>query len=389
MSVEQRAAEVGLPQLDPLEVASGVVYGPRRTPAPDLDDRPAGTPKETLETILLRALRRPPCIVAFSGGRDSSAILAEAARVARKHGLDDPIPYTMRFDEAPRTGEVEWQQLVIDHLGLDEWRQQSITNELDALGPVGAGVLRRHGVHWPPNIHTFQVWLDAAAGGSLLTGNGGDELFTAWLGHRIAVLRRARDRPHRYDVKPLLLYLLPQELFIRRSVRQGRFRLPWLLPEAAREVQRGAADEMTRIDTSWEKRLENYLDSRYREVGLAVGSAMASASDIQLVEPFFDAAYIRSAYAAAPVEGYPSRTAAMTAIFGDELPEKVTSRSTKAVFTEVFAGAETRRFAEEWDGAGLDPELVDAEALRRVWLAPRVDIRSLVPLQAAWLAANG
>ena len=70
-----------------------MVFGERRTPAPDPADLwPTADPRPTLERILLGALQRAPCVVAFSGGRDSSALLAEATRVARVHGLEDPVP---------------------------------------------------------------------------------------------------------------------------------------------------------------------------------------------------------------------------------------------------------------------------------------------------------
>ena len=78
---------------------------------------------------------------------------------------------------------------------------------------------------------------------------------------------------------------------------------------------------------------------------------MAEDAGVQLVEPFFDARYVRSVYEEAPLEGHPSRTAAMERLFGDVLPAKVSARDTKAIFTEVFRGPETRRFAEEWDGS--------------------------------------
>lgn len=388
MTVAGPPSAAQLPRLDPIELSAGVVFGKRRTPAPE-DDRqaPPQEPRPTLERILLGALRRSPCVVAFSGGRDSSAILAEATRVARAHGLDDPVPHTLRFADAPRADEEEWQELVIRHLGLSNWSKRAVTDELDALGPIALEVIRRYGVHWPPNVHTFQLLLEPARGGSLITGNGGDELFTPWVGHRIALLRQGKARPRRDDLRPLLLYLLPKSLLVRRSVRRGHYRLPWLETATARELQRTFAASSVRLERSWPEELEEYLESRYLEVGSGFTGAMAHDAGVDLVEPFFDPRYVRSVYRDAPAEGYGSRTAAMARLFGDLLPARLPSRSTKAVFTEAFAGPRTRRFAEAWTGAGVDPALVDAAALRSVWLSPLVDIRSLVPLQAAWLAS--
>src|SRR5262245_7497196 len=102
--------------LTPLETATGLVNGIVRQPRLP-DER--GTPLAALEEAVLPALARPPCVVSFSGGRDSSAVLGVAVRAARRHGLDLPIPTTNRFPSAPGSNEDEWQESVIAHLGLD------------------------------------------------------------------------------------------------------------------------------------------------------------------------------------------------------------------------------------------------------------------------------
>src|SRR6185503_3688944 len=68
-----RASPAAVSAPDPLETAAGVVLGVaprRRLPAS------AGGPLAALERAVLPALRRSPCLVSFSGGRDSSAVLA-------------------------------------------------------------------------------------------------------------------------------------------------------------------------------------------------------------------------------------------------------------------------------------------------------------------------
>jgi asparagine synthase (glutamine-hydrolysing) len=377
-----------LPALEPLEVASGMIFGPRRSAVPEelRWNRPekAG-PRDLLEHMLLDALRRSPCVVAFSGGRDSSAVLAEAVRVARKHGLEDPIPHTVRFSHAPKTDELEWQQLVVRHLKLREWSEKVVTDELDALGDIATDFISRYGVHWPPNIHADQLLLEPAMGGALITGNGGDELLVPWLGHRVARLRRLRGLPDRQDLKALLFFSAPKWLMVERAIRKGQYRLPWLTSSAAREVQRQAALDTLRLKRSWAEELEFYLASRYIEVALPMTGAMASDAGVHLVEPFFEPCFIRAVCADAPPEGYPSRTAAMAKLFGDVLPARVVQRPTKATFTEVFCGPRMRDFARTWDGAGVDPELVEPELLREQWLSATPDFRSLILLQAAWV----
>jgi asparagine synthetase B (glutamine-hydrolysing) len=373
---------VEVPPLDALEVSSGAVFGRRRTFPDEIERRPTAGARETLEEILLEGLQRPPCVVAFSGGRDSSALLAEVTRLARKYGLDDPVPYTLRFGNAPRTDETEWQEMVIRHLGLQDWGTRAVVDELDALGPLALDVLRRHGPHWPANAHTFGLLLEPAAGGSLVTGNGGDELFTAWGGRLRTLMLRGKARPRRADLKPLLIPYLPMAVLSRRP----RFQLPWLRPDAAGKVARSFATNLKSRHSSWAETLEGYLHSRYYELAVGITAGMAAAADVRLVQPFYDPRYVRSIYADAPREGYPSRAFAMKRHFGDVLPPQLPRRLTKATFTEVFTGPRTRRFAAEWDGSGLDSALVDPERLREQWLSPKPDLRTLVPLQAAWLA---
>ncbi|HET8757872.1 MAG TPA: asparagine synthase-related protein, partial [Solirubrobacteraceae bacterium] len=198
--------------LTPLELALGVVIGTdppaERTPAAPRD------PLSALEAAVLPALRRPPCLVSFSGGRDSSAVLAVAARVARREGLADPVPVTIRALGAPAADEARWQELVVAHLGLDDWSRLTFADELDVVGPVAAGVLRRHGLLWPFNAHFHVPMLDAARGGALLTGIGGDELFGAATSPRAAAVLGARVRPVARDVRRVALYLAPR--FARR-----------------------------------------------------------------------------------------------------------------------------------------------------------------------------
>jgi hypothetical protein len=311
-------------------------------------------------------------------------MLAEATRVSRAHGLPDPVPHTMRFSSAPRTVEDEWQELTVGHLGLGEWERREVGDELDALGPIALEVIRDHGVHWPANLHAFVLLLEPATHGSLITGNGGDELFSPWVDRRLALLRRGRLRPRPEDALGLARQLLPAPALAEWWLRRGRLGLGWLRQGAAREVARGLAGDVAGFDRDWRSQLEAHLRSRYLELVVGAGEAMAARADVLLVQPFLDPAYVRAVCADAPPEGHPSRTAAMERHFGDLLPPGLAGRTGKAIFSEVFFGPRMREFAASWDGAGLDPSLVDAAALRREWSLPRPQFCSLVPLQAAW-----
>ncbi len=73
----------------------------------------------------------------------------------------------------------------------------------------------------------------------------------------------------------------------------------------------------------------------------------------------------------------------------DLLPHAVIARTDKATFEGAFWTQHARRFAERWNGDGLDAELVDPDELRRSWLSERPDPNSSALLQQAWLATEG
>ena len=147
----------------------------------------AGSPIHAppLNSVVREALLRPPCGVAFSGGRDSSVVLAVAAHVARRDGLAAPIPITKVFPDVPTTEESSWQELVIRHLRLHDWELVSIDDELDLVGPLATANLVEHGVVWPPMIHGDIPVLERLGGGTLIDGEGGDEVLGV-AAHRIA-----------------------------------------------------------------------------------------------------------------------------------------------------------------------------------------------------------
>lgn len=389
VSTQRAPTEPDLPPLEPLEICSGSVFGRRRTPGSAVRIESGGaSPREILSGLLLPALAWPPCWIAFSGGRDSSAILASATRIAREHGLEDPVPLTLRFALHPRTSETDWQELIIRHLGLASWEVAQITWEVEAVGPIATPGLRRHGLYWPPNAHTLAALFRTARGGSLVTGNGGDEIFTSRVGKKPTLRDYVRARPRRKALKHAAYSVLPRPLRVREWTRRT-LRLPWLRPAARREVRRQYAARFQAGGTSWREGAESLLTSRYLELTLATFHALARDSDVQLIQPFYDPRFLGGVADVAPMNGFPSRAIAMRELFGDLLPAQSVERTTKASFTEAFFGPACRGFAERWDGTGVNTTLVDPAALKREWSRERPDFRSFTPLQAAWLATEG
>jgi asparagine synthase (glutamine-hydrolysing) len=78
----------------------------------------------------------------------------------------------------------------------------------------------------------------------------------------------------------------------------------------------------------------------------------------------------------------------MRQLFGDLLPEDVLTRRTKSHFDDAFWSTYSRELAENWDGKGVDTNLVDPEALRQEWSKPRPQAVTFILLQSLALAAE-
>ncbi len=190
------------------ELAAGQMFGEHDETNGGPASANGAAPLEAFETAVLPALRRPPCVVSFSGGRDSSAALAVATSVARREGLEPPVAFTLRFPGAPMTEENEWQAPVVRHLKLNDWEIRELSDEIDLVGQHAAPVLRRHGVLFPYNAFMHKPLLEAARGGSLLSGVGGDHLFQTWRWRQHADVLARRARPVPRDALRLLVWLL-------------------------------------------------------------------------------------------------------------------------------------------------------------------------------------
>jgi hypothetical protein len=374
--------------LDALDVACGMVIG--SVPGATTWSVPASdrSPLEMVEQVVLEGLCRPPCLISFSGGRDSSSLLAVAAHVAGREGLPAPIPITARF-EAAETEESEWQQLVVKHLGIDDWVKVAITDQLDLLGPLGCGMLRRHGLRYPQNAHFQAPLLERAIGGSLLSGAGGDELFEP---HRFAraglVLARAA-RPRRSDLLVVGAALSPRPVRVRVHHR-GQLTVPdWLTTSGRRallkRVHRWLAGDRIRYDAH----LRWWRHSRYLTHGQRSFELLAADHDVHFLAPYSDERVLRALATDQGRTGFASRTAALDHLFGDLLPRAIIERQSKATFLSPLVGEATRAFAEVAEPAGLlREEWVDPWGLKRAWQQEQVDVRSLLALQLCWMVTH-
>ena len=240
---------------------------------------------------MLPGVQRPPCLVSFSGGMDSSLVLAAATRVARREGLPDPIPATLRAPDAPDSHEAEWQEQVVTELGLSDWQRHEVSDELDLVGPVASKALRRHGVLWPANTHFHVPLLEAARGGTLLTGVGGDHLF-AWGRRSVADLLARRRPPHLRDPLRIAYDLSPWRL---RALVDAR-RLPhvpsWLWPAARREVVGILARQRAREPRRWPAFLAEMAGSRRLRLGSASMDLLAGDAGASVAHPILNPSFV-------------------------------------------------------------------------------------------------
>lgn len=329
-----------------------------------------------------RGLERAPCLVSFSGGQDSSLVLAAATRAARAAGLPDPVPVTWRSAGVPGNDESAWQEAVVAELGLGDWIKLQTGDDLDFVGPVAADAVRRHGPMYPPNAHLHGPLAAQARGGTLLTGLGGDQIFGLWRWSRAADVLARRDRPVPADAARVALAWSPAAL--RAGVERRRAvpspALPWLTSSAASALARRLAADAAAEPASWRARVAWQAERRWLQLGLAYMERLAADHDCVLEHPLLDPAVLAAVGTAGGRLGFGSREAALAALFPALRPAAVAQRRSKVHFNDVFARGPSRDAAAAWDGSGLDPAVVDLAALQRVW-RERVPIRSALMLQ--------
>ena len=371
--------------LGPLDIASGRPIG--LDPAAPALPSPAraGPPVRHLERAVLAALARPPCVVSFSGGRDSSAVLALATRVARHEGMPLPVPVTLRFSRAPEADENDWQERVVAHLGLPDWIRLEFDDELDLVGPVASEVLLRHGLVWPPNSHFHVPVLDQARGGSVLTGIDGDGLLASWRWARPAAVLGRRVPPRRRDLLRVGLALSPQPVRRLQTRWSASPDISWLQPQARRTLVRRWTAVSAAEPVRWDARVRWWAQLRSVRMVQQTFALMAAHAGVLAVHPLADPSFLAAIAGAGGRWGLGDRTAVMRSLFGDILPEEVLQRRTKARLDGPFWNRHSRSFVAGWHGEGVDRSIVDTDSLRAIWSTAVPNALTSTLLQSAWL----
>ncbi len=369
------------------EIAVGTVFGPY-VGVPPLPGATAGvSPRAALEAEVLRGLTRPPCGVSFSGGRDSSLVLAVATHVARREGLPLPIPLTHVFPDVPDSREDQWQELAVGALGLTDWVRLSWHDEMDVLGPFATTVLGRVGVLDPFNAFFHEPLCGQVRGGSLLTGIGGDELLAGVLEGAAFRIRYRRRRPSWRQLGPLAWSYAPKGARANRALRAHPFAYAsWVKPGPRAAAERDYVRWQSADHLAWDRSVRHFWSSRECHLGLAGLEALATSHDVRMTHPLSSAGFVAAMIATHGHRGPGGRAHASEVLVGDLLPAELTHREGKAAFGGAFWTGTHAGFAETWSGGGVDTSVVDEAALRAEWRRPEgPHVGSLLLLHQAWL----
>jgi hypothetical protein len=380
------ALGVGNPSgLTSLELAVGRMLGTEDRPALPAGRGAAGTPQATLEQLLMPAVATGRCVVSFSGGRESAWLLAAATSAARRHGHPDPIPATLSRVGAAAPREREHQELILRHLGLDEWERVDVGDELELLGPYARRALEEAGLLFPAHLYVFLPLLDLARGGALLAGGIVSDFFIYWRWARVSEVLALRRRPTRRDARELVLAALPARARARVLHPERRLGVPaWLHGDAAREAERLLLEQVRDVPVRFDAAVFRQRTHRCHAATESSLGALGDVAGARFLMPLRDDRYIASLARAGGRRGFGNRTAAVAALAGGLLPRELLRRSDGATDRLADVGEATRSFLGRWSGRGIDDDVVDADTLRAVWGTGGVPYASTMLLHAAF-----
>ncbi|MDQ1701962.1 MAG: hypothetical protein QOF57_1214 [Frankiaceae bacterium] len=379
--------DLGVPRLTAAEVAWGWPYGvdpsvPRRPRGP----QPAA--RAVFERIIRDALASGTCAVAFSGGRDSSAVLAVAVEVARREGLALPAVVTFDYPGDGASDERGWQELVIRHLAVDDWTRIDATEGTDLLGPTAARALLAAGRPIFPSGATLWPWrVEQVPADVWLTGELGDNVMGVQRTTALTHLIRRRGRVPAAYWRAAAAAVAPAPLWARYAARTDE-ELPWLRPDVAELRRAQVHDEALAEPRWWDDGVWHVGRMRAITLGTRAAHGLVASAGAAVVEPFGDPDF-RAAWAKEGGRlGFSGRTAAMRHLFADVLPDALLDRATKATFNASVVGPATTAFIDGWTGDGVDPVLVDPDRLRENWRTGSPHALSFPLMQQAFLAQS-
>jgi len=370
------------------EVVAGF---PVSGPVPGVDAPPSGPDDPYGVLLSLMSAAPGPVAVEFSGGCDSSLVLAAGVEAARRSGRELPIPVTLRYPSLPEADETPWQELVLDALGVRDRIVITVEGDEDLLGPRAIASLAHRGLIWPPAAHAMSLVLDAVKGATLFTGHGGDEV----LGPRritptvrlLQGLRHSRG-PSRSDLGVIAdaVRLQSPAFRVQQMTKAGGFE--WLIVDARAAVAR----RLTAVEPVEPWQPSRGVVAASRTVAQrrmkATFESLGEEMDVRWRAPLLEPSFVAAVAGATPLHRFRGRSTILATHFAHVLPEKLLWRQNKAWFNRAFFGEETRSFARSWDGEGL-PSFIDADWLKANWLSDLPHAGTALLLHAAFLIANG
>lgn len=378
-------------RLTPRELVHGLPLDRRASGDPAADTPASGPfrdPRRALEQAMSTAFSRGRAFVSFSGGRDSSAVLALAADFARRNGRVTPVPLILRYPGHADADETGWQTLVLDHLGLSNEIVFERERPQTYLDDEAKRSLRARGLLWPAALHLDHDVFEAARDGVLLTGEGGDEVLGARRITPLTLLLRERRRPGRALLRWALQSLEPHWAARRRTLKElaGIPMGEWLADGTLRDV--AAQRTARRAPLHWGEETRQIITGAVPGLLTHNLAVLCAEFGVDARHPLLDEGFLRAWAESGGRWGFAGRTDAMRRLFSDLLPEPILSRSTKAHFGSSRWGESEREFARRWDGTGL-PAAIDPERIRAHWLSDHPNGTSALALHAAWLRSEG
>src|SRR5699024_8089576 len=305
-----------------------------------------GSTRAALDRVATESVTGGPCYVLFSGGRDSSLLLALATRAARDNGVPDPIPVTAVYPGHAKADESRWQKLVPEHLGITERIVLSVTDERTTPGELATMHLRRRGLVWPEAVHTQPLFFAQLDPGTVLTGEGGD-LFLE--GRRITPLylvRRDRRLPSVGLLRAAAGALAAPAVALRAARRSfvGDNAMPWFRP-AAHDLL-AAEEVLIRGPLPWDD--ATWALHHLRANRLALDNADVSAAEYghRLRHPIAELSVVAALAREGGTWGFRGRTNLFRRLGADLLPDEVLARRSKASFNASRWGEREEAFVD-------------------------------------------
>lgn len=280
---------------------------------------------------------------------------------------------------------------MIRQVGLSEWQRLDFDDELELIGPYAQRHLHEYGVVWPAAIATTVPLLEVVPGGTLLDGEGGDDVL-GFENHRVGVASHLLRNPGLISRRAASLALrefAPARVRFRIN-RRDREAQPfaWLRRDERRAFIDDLARDLTQRPLPFSAAVRAVGLRRILRVGEHNRAVLAAAHEVDRVSPLLEPEFVHAVARDGGFLGRGVRDSVVEHVAGDLLPPALVQRRSKAIFNRAYVGERSREFAQRWNGLGVDPDLVDPCALRAAWLEDTPHFMTALLLQQAWLATG-